>query len=77
MKNWWVDEELFLKQVHNIIPTQEMKEPYKMLITMLDWLYEEDKDTHFQTDWLSVAHTILKTRQVFNWDDILDFQYMY
>jgi hypothetical protein len=33
----------------------------------------KEKSTHFQTDWLPLAHTIVKTGQVFNWEDILAF----
>jgi hypothetical protein len=40
---------------------------------MLNRLYGEEKCTHFQTDWLPMAHTIVKTGQVFNWEEILTF----
>jgi hypothetical protein len=56
-----------------LVPTQRLKAPYKMLTAMLSRLYGEEKSTHFQTDWLPLAHTIVKTGQVFNWVDILDF----
>jgi hypothetical protein len=73
MKHWWVDEDKTLKQGQNLVPTQEFKAPYKMLVAMLNQLYGEEKSTHFQTDWLPLAHTIVKMGQVFNWEDILAF----
>jgi hypothetical protein len=36
MKNWWIDEDIIFKQGQKLIPTQEFKEPYKMLIVMLN-----------------------------------------
>jgi hypothetical protein len=73
MKHWWVDEDKTLKQGQKLVPTQEFKAPYKMLVAMLNQLYGEEKSTHFQTDWLPLAHTIVKMGQVFNWEDILAF----
>jgi hypothetical protein len=61
MKNWWVDEDRPFKQGQKLIPTHEFKAPYKMLIAMLNRLYGEEKSTHFQMDWLPMAHTIVKT----------------
>jgi len=54
-----------------LVPTQRLKEPYKLLVAMLSRLYGEEKSTHYQMDWLPLAHTNVKIGQVFNWDDIL------
>jgi hypothetical protein len=73
MKHWWVDEDETLKQGQKAVPTHRLKAPYKFLVAMLCRLYGEEKSTHFQTDWLPLAHTVVKIGQVFNWDDILAF----
>jgi hypothetical protein len=73
MKHWWDDKDETLKQGQKLVPTHRIKTPYKMLVVMLCQLYGEDKSTHFKIDWLPQAHIIVKTRQVFNWENILAF----
>jgi hypothetical protein len=73
MKHWWADEYETLKQGQKIVPTHRLMIPYKMLVAMICRLYGEEKRTHFQIDWLPLEHTIVKTSQVFNREDILTF----
>jgi hypothetical protein len=61
MKHWWEDEDETLKQGQKLVPTHRLKTPYKLLMTMLYRLYGEEKSTHFQIDWLPLAHIIVKT----------------
>ena len=73
MKHWQVDKDKTLKQCHKLVPIHRLKTPYKLLVSMLCCLYMEEKRTHFQNDQLPLAHTIIRTRQIFNWEDILVF----
>jgi hypothetical protein len=73
MKHWWVDKDETLKQGQKLVPTHRLKTPYKLLVAMLYHLYGEEKSTHFQIDWLPLAHTIVRMGQIFNWEDILAF----
>jgi hypothetical protein len=73
MKHWWADEEKTLKQGQKIVPTHRLKTPYKMLVDILCRLYGEEKSTHFQTDWMPLAHIVIKTGKIFNWEDIVSF----
>jgi hypothetical protein len=66
MKHWWVDEDETLKQGQKLVPTHKLKVPYKLLVAMLCRLYGEEKSTHFQIDWLPLAHIIINIGQVFN-----------
>jgi hypothetical protein len=73
MEGWWLDEDRPFKQGQWLIPTQEFKTPYMMLIAMIRRLYGEEKSSHFHMEWLPMAYTIVKIRHVFNWADILTF----
>jgi hypothetical protein len=66
MKYWWVDKDETLKQGQKLVSTHMLKTPYKLLVAMLCRLYGEEKSTHFQIDWLPLAHTIIRKRQIFN-----------
>jgi len=74
MKHWWVGEDETLKQGQKLVPTHRLKTPYKLLVAMLYRLYGEEKSKHFQIDWIPLAHIVVKTRHIFNWEDILAFK---
>jgi hypothetical protein len=47
MEDWWLDEDSPFKQGKRLIPTQEFKTPYMMLIFMISRIYGEEKSLSF------------------------------
>jgi hypothetical protein len=53
--------------------TQYLKNPYRILNSMICRLYGEETSTHFRMEWFPMAYTVVKTDQDFNWESILSF----
>jgi hypothetical protein len=62
-----------VKEGERYILMQYLKIPYKMLNTMICILYGEETNTQFRMEWFMMAYTVVKTRQVFNWETILTY----
>jgi hypothetical protein len=73
MEDWYNDELRHVKKGERYIPTQYLKEPYRLLNTMICRLYGEETNTHFWMEWFPMDYTMVKTGQVFNWENILAF----
>jgi hypothetical protein len=73
MNHWWDDEDETLNQGKKFVPINRLKALYTLLLSMLCWIYGEEKTTHFHTHWLPLSHTIVKTGKVFNLTNTLAF----
>jgi hypothetical protein len=51
MEDWFIDEEWSLKKGERYVPTQYLKDPYKILNAMICRLYGEETSTHFRMEW--------------------------
>jgi hypothetical protein len=53
--------------------TQYLKNPYRIMNSMICRLYGEETSTHFRMEWFPMAYTMVKNGQAFNWEIILSF----
>jgi hypothetical protein len=61
MEDSLCDEDKKFKKGQRLIPSHEFKMPYKMLNTMILWIYGEETNTHFQMEWILFSYTTVNT----------------
>lgn len=72
MNPWYQEEEYFKDKVgiskYNTTP---FIPPIQYLTVMLSWLHEEADCMFFKLEWIPLAHGVMSTSIVLNWDNIL------
>ena len=70
LKTWIVYSSTFILKPNRKYPISLVKEPYKLLATMLCRFYEVDNYQYFKMEWMSLAYYVATTGAIFNWVQI-------
>jgi hypothetical protein len=73
LQKWLYKGAPFVPKGRKLFLTHNMKEPYKILFTMIWILYGEEKNIHFKREWtpMSHYHYLIENGNIFNSDQLL------
>jgi len=63
MGDWFIDEDMIVKQGERYVPTKHLKDPCIVQNTMICKIHGEETNTHLRMEWFLIAYTMSKTRR--------------